>query len=76
MSRSLVLVLAAFFLAALVLHLPVAAQEDGPPRIGRYQISTIPGAVYMVDTATGDLFVREYQTKRWRKAGNPLSDAE
>lgn len=75
MSRSVsVLVACAVgFLAALSLHVPVTAQErpGAQPLAGRYQISTIPGAVYLVDTATGDLFVRDYQTKQWRKAGNP-----
>ena len=78
MSRSahVLVAVAAGILAALALHLPVTAQEGAPPQAGRYRISTIPGAVYLVDTATGDVFVREYQTKRWKKAGNGPADAE
>jgi hypothetical protein len=62
-------------LTALALNRPAQAQGEEERPVGRFQISTIPGAVYMLDTTTGDLYVREYQTKNWRKAGNPLTDA-
>jgi hypothetical protein len=48
------------------------AQEAPKAAEGRFQISVIPGAVYLVDTRSGDVWVREYQTKRWATAGNPL----
>jgi hypothetical protein len=75
-SKSVVLVaLLAGFLGGLAAQLlPLAhAQEKGPARTGRYQISTIPGAVYLLDTEKGDVYVRNYTTKRWEPAGNPLS---
>lgn len=65
-------------IAAASLWPQARAQEAAPvappvaPANGRYQLSVIPGAAYMVDTQTGDVYVREYQTKRWGAAGNPL----
>jgi hypothetical protein len=76
MNRSapvlVVVALAVGFLAGQAgpLLAPAQAQDQAAP-VGRYQISTIPGAVYLVDSTTGDLFVREYQTGEWREAGNP-----
>ncbi len=52
---------------------PAIAQSEAlSTEIGRYQISTIPGAVYMVDTQTAKCWVRDYTTKTWRPAGNHL----
>ncbi|RMG06769.1 MAG: hypothetical protein D6731_25035 [Planctomycetota bacterium] len=51
---------------------PAARAQAATESVGRYRISTIPGAVYLVDTTNGDVYVRNYTTKRWEPAGNPL----
>lgn len=59
-------------LLASALTTPAIAQDAAVSPVGRYQISTIPGAVYMVDTQTGNVWVRAYTDKIWRPAGTPL----
>ena len=56
--------------------LGLARAQESPPEVGRYQISSIRGAVYMLDTRTAEVWVWEYQTKRWASVGNPLTDSE
>jgi hypothetical protein len=77
-SASLLVAGAAGFVGAVVASTwptPAVAQDQAPrlAEVGRYQISTIPGAVYMVDTRTANVWVRAYTDKTWRPAGNPLS---
>lgn len=54
---------------------PAQAQDPARP-VGRYQISVIRGAAYLVDTTSADVWVREYQSGRWASVGNPVTKTD
>ena len=66
-TASLALACAAGFFGALLVNAltPKAVAQDAQPaaQVGRYQISTIPGAVYLLDTRTGKMLWRRTDLK-------------